>query len=223
MGRSMRDEPAVCPVCKVDFESSGKCRYQVLKTHMKNVHGMNNVHGSREPSSQSAHTIINNTYSNCVINNTINVFDSTVRKLLKEACHDKDFMEKFVKYARAAQCEYISACDATVCLFDKIHCNPEHPEACIAVIPNVSRNTMLVREPEGKFESFSKNDGAKKALSIFEDNTLPILKSGFVEPVTKAFTGVENETMNRELHKKFVKSLEGVDKQKRKKMVKNSA
>lgn len=216
MGRRMKTEPAVCPKCKADFESSGKDRYHNLKNHMKSVHGIH-----ENTNIQEAQTIINNNYSNCIINTTnINVFDTTVRKLLKEAVHDKEFMEKFIKYARAAQCEYTSACDAAVCLFDRIHCNPEHPDACIAVIPNVSRNTMLVREPEGKFESFSKNDGAKKALSIFEDNTLPILKTGFVEPVTKAFNGVENEMKNNEFQKKFVKSLEGVDKDTRMKMKK---
>lgn len=216
MGRKMRMDPAVCFRCNADFECSGKMRYQHLNRHMKNVHGITDTRIVTDDAK-----IINNiTYSNCVINNNINVFDSTVRKLLKEAVHDEEFMQKFIKYAKAAQCEYISACDAAVCLFDKIHCNPEHPEACIAVIPNVSRNTMLVREPEGKFESFSKNDGAKKALSIFEDNTLPILKTGFVEPVSKAFQGVENENMNRQLQSKLVKKMEGVDKTTRKEMTK---
>lgn len=158
MGRKMRNEPARCVHCGKDFESSGKNRYQVLKNHMKNVHDMGDTN--------------------------IDMFDMTVRTILRDIINDNEFMDKYMKYAKAAECDYLSACDATVYLFDKIHCNPKYPAACIAVIPNISRNIMLVREPGGKLESFSKIDGAEKALSIFKNRTVPILESIFDEPMT---------------------------------------
>lgn len=212
MGRNMRTDPAVCPRCKADFECSGKMRYQHLNRHLKNVHGMT---GENVKTSTPQSQIINNiTYSNCTIN--VNVFDDTVRTILRNAINDKDFMNKFIKYAEESIGQYSAACDAAVCLFDKIHCNPEHPETCIAVIPNVSRNTMLVREPEGSFESFDKKDGAEKVLSIFENKTVPILKDGFGKPVKKALSGTVHDVDGVELKKKLVKRLEGIDKDTRK-------
>jgi hypothetical protein len=215
MGRRMNEQPAKCIHCGRDFESSGKMRYQNLKNHLKNVHGIGIADNNHVYS--NVHTIINNninnTYSNC---NIINVFDETVRTILRNAINDKEFMDKFIKYAEESIGQYSAACDAAVCLFDKIHCNPEHPETCIAVIPNVSRNTMLVREPEGSFESFDKKDGAEKALSIFENKTVPILKDGFGKPVKRALSGTVHDVDKVELKKKIVKRLEGVDKDTRK-------
>lgn len=213
MGRAMRTDPAVCPRCNADFESSGSHRYQVLKTHMKNVHGIADPQKVIEDAKVIINNINNITYSNC---NIINVFDDTVRTILRNAINDKDFMNKFIKYAEESIGQYSAACDAAVCLFDKIHCNPEHPETCIAVIPNVSRNTMLVREPEGSFESFDKKDGAEKVLSIFENKTVPILKDGFGKPVKKALSGTVHDVDGVELKKKLVKRLEGIDKDTRK-------
>ena len=208
MGRSMNKEPANCHCCGKDFESSGKYRYQVLKNHLKNVHGLTKEQIGNQ---QTAQTIINNNitnnYSNCTIN--VNVFDGAARKLLEIAKDDKEFIKKLTYYLSNFQ-----SIPATLCLFDKLHCSSEYPASSIAVIPNVSKNTMLVREPDGEFEPMTKEEGAEKALSIFYDKSYPLIKETFDDKsVDKSLSSAYNCD---ELSKRLVKTLENVDKKTRK-------
>jgi hypothetical protein len=206
MGKSVNKEPAKCHCCGKDFESSGKYRYQVLKRHLKEVHGLSKEQIGNH---QTAQTINNITYSNCVINNNINVFDGAVRHLLEIAKDDKEFIKKLTDYLVNFQ-----SIPATLCLFDKLHCNAEYPVSCIAVVPNVSKNTMLVRDPDGEFEPMSKDEGAEKALSIFYDKSVELIKDSFhSEKIEKSLMRAYNSD---ELPKRLVRSLENVDKKTRK-------
>lgn len=49
--RTKRTDPAVCPRCEKDFSSSGRCRYQRLKRHIREVHSVVDV--DREMSVQN--------------------------------------------------------------------------------------------------------------------------------------------------------------------------
>lgn len=194
------NEPATCEKCGMNFDNNGKDRYCVLRRHMSICKSM--------PIPQ---TIINNNtnnFSNCIVNFN---FGDSVRSIMNAAKDDKAFIEKLTGYMRQIGSAELTA----LCLFDKIHCNPEHPECAIAVIPNVSRNCMLVKEPEGDTRAMSKAEGAEKALSIFFDSSVPIvnesIKSGAVQKKLQVAENMDD------MPKRLIRKLEAVDKDLRKK------
>ena len=149
MGRVMRTDPAVCPKCHTDFESSGKYRYHNLKNHMKNVHGITDP----QKVIDDARVINNN--SNCNINTNI---DGTIAS--------REDMEKLIDVSVCAALDAIMSNYGSVVvkLFDALHCNPEHPSTHVAVIPNKKKDEMLVVNKNGDVDILPKVDGAMVIL-----------------------------------------------------------
>jgi len=63
MVRTKNQTPAICPICDLDFEGSGKYRYSVLKRHLADQHAESKV---------VIQNIFNN-YSKCTIDQSITV------------------------------------------------------------------------------------------------------------------------------------------------------
>lgn len=189
MGRLPNNELAICPVCKYDFTNGGKDRYRNLKRHIEKLHpGM-------------TLNITNNNYSNCHVNNNniivlTNLGESQILKLLDEktlAEIDKRLLEGE---------------NMALFLFDRIHCDPEHPENHNVVIPNLSKNEMLVYA-DGKPKKYTKLDGAKMAVDTFFDDEVPIVKKGVDDPVFDMAMESESSERNRnEILPDLVKHLE---------------
>lgn len=182
MGRHMRTDPAVCPRCHADFECSGGHRYQVLKTHMKNVHGIT------EPLKfmDDAKVInnITNNYSNCQINNniTINVnIDGTIAS--------REDMEKLLTASvRESINHLLNTYDSVVVkVFDALHCNPEYPYTHVANIPNKKKDEMLVVNKDGNVDIVSKTYGAKVILDKLEN------EAKLVDEVTDNYSLIDDE------------------------------
>lgn len=162
MTRTVNPEPAVCPRCKTDFSSSGRCRYQVLKRHLKNVHNVVDV--DREIDNARVVNITNNTTNNIFIFN--GKFDvESVRKLLTPKVIAK--LERIL--------DTNDGC-TVVPLFNALHCNLEYPDTHIASIPNVSKDCMLVMVREGEVERMSKVDGARKVIDHVMEKDVPVVK-----------------------------------------------
>lgn len=182
MGRGMRTDPAVCPMCQTDFESSGKYRYHNLKNHMKNVHGVGNTNVY-----SNIHTIINNTYSNCNINNniTINVnIDGTIAS--------REDMEKLItESVRRSLDGLISENDSVIVkLFDTLHCNPAFPSTHVAAIPNKKKDEMLVVNKNGAVNILTKDDGALVIMDKIKN------ESKLVDDVTDDMMGINKSVVN---------------------------
>ena len=205
MGRTPCSDPARCSLCGADFEHIGKNRYRDLKRHVKKCKQV----------AQQAHIINNNnnntTYSNCIIN--VNYFADAVKNIIEGLKLDKDFILKLTE-----KMTNFKSIPTTLSLFDKLHCDPEHPESCIAVIPNKSRNTMLVKEPNGEFEQMSKEEGAEKALTIFYDESFPLIQEHLRSDAVNK--NVRSAIKSDDLPKQLIRNLEHVEKTTRKKLIK---
>lgn len=162
----MNKEPAKCHCCGKDFESSGKYRYQVLKRHLNDVHGI--TMEQNEKYHQTAQTIINNTYNGTVNNITINVnIDGTIASL--------EDVEKLLTEKIRIELEKLMGADDSlvVKVFDVLHCNPKHPETHIANIPNKKKDEMIVVQDDGKVDVVAKDQGAMLVLEkIKKDSVL---------------------------------------------------
>jgi len=209
MVRTVKNEPAICPICGFDFIGSGKYRYKNLHRHMETQHGQTENH----PTIQN---IPNNNinYSNC---NIYNIFDNSVRLIMDAAKNDSAFISKLTEYMNRIS-SIPSSIPTTLCLYDKVHCDPEHPECFLAVVPNVSRNLMLVKSPNGDVEAMTKKDGAEKALSIFFERSVPIINDSMKsKTVDTKLASAENIEI---LPKHLVRKLETDPKQLRSSMTK---
>lgn len=149
MGRTMSQQPAKCICCGKDFESSGKLRYQVLKTHLMEVHKLSGDQAKKI-------NTINNYYSNCIINNiTINVnIDGVISSV-------DDIAKLLTDKVRESLESLIAKDDSLVVkLFDTLHCDPKHPETHIGNIPNKKKDQMLVVKHDGEVDILPKTEGA---------------------------------------------------------------
>jgi len=163
MGRKKCQDPAICPYCKYDFGTESDTRYRNLKRHIETVHS-------------GGTTVNNNNIVNIVINNNFfmtNLPPADILKLLTPEVKQK------IEELLAANDP-----DASLLLFRKIRCNPEHPENMTAIIPNVSKNEIkYIIEGHLKTEklevglpeilySFVNYDVPKAADTIFEDDEI---------------------------------------------------
>lgn len=159
-----RTDPAVCPRCDADFSSSGRCRYQRLKRHIREVHNVVDVDREMESARVVNITNNNNTTNNIFIFN--GKFDvESVRKLLTPKVIEK--LERILDTNDGCM---------VVPLFNALHCNLEYPDTHIASIPNVSKDCMLVMVREGEVESMSKVDGARKVIDHVMEKDVPVVK-----------------------------------------------
>ena len=99
-------------------------------------------------------------------------------------------------------------------MYDKLHCNPEYPASCIAVIPNVSKNTILVREPGGDFETMPRVEGLEKARTLFCDRSMGLISESLRN--TKLDKAMIIASNCEQLPKGIERVLENVDKKTRK-------
>jgi hypothetical protein len=153
MGRPVKTEPAICPVCKFDFIGSGKNRYDSLKNHMKNVH-------KKSPAGNTYNITNNNTFNIVIINGQLD--SESVKRLLTPAVIAK--LEKIMSTNDGS---------IVVPLYNALHCNPEFPETHTAVIPNVNKDCMLVMTKEGNTESKTKVEGAKMIIDSMFESDIP--------------------------------------------------
>lgn len=156
MGRAQKSESAVCPLCDKSFEELKDNRYWALKRHMCSCKLKNPEKFER--------------YSNCQVNQNCVVINVNVNGQIAP----EDLMKLINETVRNAIEQILLTNDGSIAVkvFDATHCNPNHPETHIAVIPNVSKNQMLVvNEATGITEATTKVDGAKKIInSLFDTN-----------------------------------------------------
>lgn len=183
----MRTDPAVCPTCHTDFESSGKYRYHNLKNHMKNVHGIGIADKTHVYS--NVHTIINNNniYSNCNINNNI-----TINVNIDGTISSREDMEKLItESVRRSLDGLLSENDSVIVkLFDTLHCNPAFPSTHVAAIPNKKKDEMLVVNKNGAVNILTKDDGALVIMDKIKS------ESKLVDDVTDDMMGINKSVVN---------------------------
>ena len=187
MAPPKKTEPAICPVCKHDFESAGKFRYRNLKRHIETVH----------PGVQIV--INNNKYDQCSFNTNnmivlTNLGESQIMKLL-----DKSILEEIEK-------RLIEGDDMALFLFDKIHCDPRHPENHNVVIPNLGKNELLVYK-DGKPTKYKKKEGGKVVMETFFDKEIPVVSETVDDPCFDAAMRLESKDLD-EMSSKLIEHLE---------------
>lgn len=183
MAPPRKKESAICPVCKYDFEDAGKDRYRNLKRHMETVH----------PNINYSH------YENCfnTTNNMIvltNLGESQILKLI-----DKSILDEIEKRMLEGE-------DMALFLFDKIHCDTKYPENHNVVIPNLSKNELLVYK-DGKPTKFKKREGGKIVAETFFDKEIPVVSEKVDDPVFDAAMRLEARELD-EMSSKLIEHLE---------------
>ena len=82
-GRPPRDDPAICPHCKVDFESAGKMRYRNLSRHIESIHPIKSKNSITQGANCTNGVSISGDHA-IVLNLTINsISSSDYTKLLE--------------------------------------------------------------------------------------------------------------------------------------------
>lgn len=183
MVRKKNTTPAICPVCKYDFGDVGKNRYSNLKRHMETVHP----------------GVTYNHYEHCfnTTNNMLvltNLGESQIMKLI-----DKSILEEIEKRLLEGE-------DMALFLFDKIHCDPNHPENHNVVIPNLSKNELLVYK-DGKPTKYKKKEGGKVVMETFFDKEIPVVIEKVDDPFFDAALKYEAKELD-EMSSKLIEHLE---------------
>lgn len=163
MAPQRRTDPAICPVCNHDFEDAGKFRYRNLKRHMDTVHRGSNV---------CINNITNNFYDHCTTNNMViltNMGESQILALLDDKL--KTEIDRSLWEGK----------DVAVVLFERIHCDPNHPENHNVVIPNRSKNEMMVYM-DGKPSIYKKKEGGRIVAETFMEKEVPVVKKELDDP-----------------------------------------
>jgi hypothetical protein len=159
MAPPRKEEPAICPVCNRDFEDAGKYRYRNLKRHIDTVHA-------------GAKITVNNHYDHCTTNNMViltNMGESQILALLDSKLRttiDESLWE---------------GKDVAVVLFERIHCDPNHPENHNVVIPNRSKNEMMVYM-DGKPSIYKKKEGGRIVAETFMEKEVPVVSKELDDP-----------------------------------------
>lgn len=202
MAPQKKNEPAICPVCNTSFEDAGKNRYYNLKRHIDRVHA-------------GAKITVNNHYDHCTTNNMIiltNMGESQILKLI-----DRSILEEIEKRLLEGE-------DMALFLFDKIHCDPKHPENHNVVIPNLGKNELLVYK-DNKPIKYKKKEGGKVVMETFFDKEVPVVSEKVDDPCFDAAMKLESNQLD-EMSSKLIEHLELQDPYERskdtKRILKNS-
>ena len=148
MGRTKCESPAVCPICKANFDGSGKYRYSVLKRHIESIHPNSNV--------------VLNQYSNCVINPTTNLILANMKP---------DDILKLMTPEFLAEVNLRlddGGADMGLFLFSRLRCDPNNPQNMQAVIPN-----QMKLKIGDEVLTTTKREGARMLADYLFENDVP--------------------------------------------------
>lgn len=155
-GSGMRDkstEPAVCPHCRVSFESAGKNRYYNLKRHIENVHP---VRGQQTVS--GAGIALNNSDHNNIVNITLNIQSITQSDYTALLAGLKDIIKECIAAKRPMIPEMMSVL---------------HETNANIVIPNKNKDEVLVKTGERRVEVMPVDKGVKLCVDAFIKDGIP--------------------------------------------------
>jgi len=199
MGRKKIDTPAICPLCKTNFEENGKNRYYHLKRHMETMH----------PDSGFTFNIENlaNLYSNCAINTNLifaNMKPDDILKLMTP---------EFLAEVNLRLDE--GGADMGLFLFSRLRCDPKNPQNIQAVIPNLNKNQMKVKIGDEVLTTTKKEGARMIADSLFE-NDVPPIQQELDDPVLEMSLDFDKKTRDKRLEPGIINKLENLPTETRK-------
>lgn len=180
MGRTTKNESAICPLCDANFESLKDNRYWALKRHMSSCKLKNPEKFEK--------------YSNCNVNNNCVIINVNINgKIAPE-----DIMKLINETVKAALEKILQTNDGSIAvkIFDATHCNPNQPATHIAVIPNINKNQMIILNDDGVAEVKSKVEGARQILDSLFENELPEISKSMDDKALT--TAIKLEQMNKD-------------------------
>ena len=193
MVRTKCDSPAICPICKANFEGSGRCRYTVLRTHMANKHPTSNVTFNQY--------ITNITNNNLII---ANMKPDDILKLMTP-----EFMAEINKRLDEGEA------DMGLFLFSRLRCDPKNPQNIQAVIPNLNKNQMKVKLGDEVLTTTKKKGARMLVDSLFENDIPPIQKE--IDDITLDYAiGCDKRTRATRLEPGIIHKLENLPNETRK-------
>ena len=195
MGRTKCETPAICPICKTDFEGSGKYRYSVLKRHIESIHPNSNV--------------VFNQYSHCIINPTTNLIFANMKPddILKL------MTPEFLAEVNLRLDE--GAADMGLFLFSRLRCDPKNPQNIQAVIPNLNKNQMKLKIGDEVLTTTKKEGARMLADSLFE-NDAPQIQQELDDISLDTAIEFDKKTRDKRLEPGIINKLENLPTETRK-------
>lgn len=204
MGRKKIDTPAICPFCKVNFESVGKDRYRNLQRHIETLH----------PDSGFTFNIQNleNMYSNCLINTNLILANLKPDEIIK--LMTPEFLTEINKRLDEGEG------DMGLFIFSRLRCDPKKPQNIQAVIPNLNKNQMKVKLGDEVITT-TKKEGARMLADTLLENEIPMVQKEVNDIVLKASIADDTRTRTTRLEPGIIHKLENLPTDVRKTVNKN--